>query len=128
MFGHGLAQFAPQLERILGAFVVYQLAVDLSLTRDLGSVAAVAFGGGQALCVCEGDGTGSESAKDATNERVGAEAIGAVVLIFTFTGRKDAGNICHLIEVNPEAAHGVVHAGEDLHGDVARVVADKLLV
>ncbi len=33
-----------------------------------------------------------------------------------------------LVEVHPEAAHGVVHAGEDLHGNFAGVVANELLV
>ena len=37
-------------------------------------------------------------------------------------------NVGALIEVNPEAAHGVVHAGEDFHGHVAGIVANELLV
>ena len=41
---------------------------------------------------------------------------------------EDAGDVGLLVEVDPEAAHGVVHAGEDLHGDFAGVVADELLV
>ncbi len=41
---------------------------------------------------------------------------------------EDAGDVGLLVEVDPEAAHGVVHAGEDLHGDVAGIVADELLV
>ena len=38
------------------------------------------------------------------------------------------GNVGGLIEVHPHAAHGVVHAGKNLHGRVARVVAYELLV
>ena len=45
-----------------------------------------------------------------------------------FAGGKNARNVGHLVEVDPEAAHGVVHAGEDLHGDVAGVVAYEFLV
>src|SRR5207237_10674744 len=33
-----------------------------------------------------------------------------------------------LFEVNPETAHGVVHAGKNLHGNFAGIVAHKLLV
>jgi hypothetical protein len=33
-----------------------------------------------------------------------------------------------LIGVDPQAAHRVMHAGKDLHRDIARVVADKLLI
>ncbi len=51
-----------------------------------------------------------------------------MVLIFALAGGKDAGDVGHLVEVDPQAAHGVVHAGEDLHGHIARVVADELLV
>ena len=45
-----------------------------------------------------------------------------------FAGGEEAGDVGHLVEVDPEAAHGVVHAGEDLHGHFARIVADELLV
>ena len=41
---------------------------------------------------------------------------------------KHTGNVGRLLVVHPQAAHGVVHAGENLHGHVARIVADKLLV
>ena len=51
-----------------------------------------------------------------------------MVLVLALAGGKDAGNVGHLVEVDPEAAHGVVHAGEDLHRHFARIVADKLLV
>ena len=43
MLGHGLAQFAPDLEGILGAVVVQQDVVDLLLALQFGCVAAVAF-------------------------------------------------------------------------------------
>ena len=48
--------------------------------------------------------------------------------VVALAGGEDAGDVGQLVEVDPEAAHGVVHAGEDLHGNFARVVADELLV
>ena len=51
-----------------------------------------------------------------------------MVLVLALAGGEEAGDVGHLVEVDPEAAHGVVHAGEDLHGDVARIVADEFLV
>ncbi len=52
-----------------------------------------------------------------------------MVLVFGFSRGVDAGDVRRLVEVDPEAAHGVVHAGEDLHGrDFAGIVADELLV
>ena len=83
---------------------------------------------GRLFAYCSAFGPGDESAEDATDQRIRAQAIGAVVLVLALAGGKDAGNVGHLVEVDPEAAHGVVHAGEDLHGHFARIVADKLLV
>ena len=73
-------------------------------------------------------GSGLESAEDATDKRVRAETVGAVVLVLALAGGKDAGDVGHLVEVDPQAAHGVVHAGEDLHRLLARIDADELLV
>ena len=73
-------------------------------------------------------GPAAESAEDATDQGIRAQAIGAVVLVFALAGREQAGDISHLVVVDPQATHGVVHAGEDLHGHFARVVADKFLV
>ena len=128
MPGHGFAQFAPHSEGILSAFVVHQAGVDFGLAGELGCVAAVAFRVGQILDVVESIGSGLEAAEDATDQRVCAQAVGAVVLVLALAGGKDAGDVGHLVEVDPEAAHGVVHAGEDLHGHVAGVVADEFLV
>jgi hypothetical protein len=75
--------------------------------------------GSEALGVGHGVGAGYESAEDAADQRIGAEAVGAVVLIFGLAGGEDAGDVGHLVEVDPQAAHGVVHAGEDLHGHFA---------
>src|SRR5258706_12129821 len=44
------------------------------------------------------------------------------------TRRKDAGDVRRLLVVHPQASHGVVHAREDFHRDVARIVADEFLV
>ncbi len=43
-------------------------------------------------------------------------------------GGVDAGDVGPLGEIHPEAAHGVVHAGKDLHGNIAGIVADELFV
>ena len=51
-----------------------------------------------------------------------------MIIVFSLAGCKDARDVGHLIEVNPQAAHGVVHAREDLHRYFARIVADKLFV
>src|SRR5712692_1019088 len=51
-----------------------------------------------------------------------------MVLVFGLARSEDAGDIRGLFVIDPKAAHGVVHAGENLHGRVARIVADKLLV
>jgi len=73
-------------------------------------------------------GPSAEAAKDATDQRVRAQAIGAVVLVLALAGGKDAGDVSHLIKVHPQAAHGVMHARKNLHGHVAGIVADKFLV
>src|SRR5438477_10954762 len=51
-----------------------------------------------------------------------------MVLVFALAGRKNARNVRRLIEVHPQSAHGVVHAGENLHRRSAWIVAYKLLV
>ena len=82
----------------------------------------------QVFDVLEGVGSGLEAAEDATDERVGAKTIGAVVLVLALAAGEDAGDVGHLVEVDPETAHGVVHAGEDLHGLDVGIDADELLV
>ena len=73
-------------------------------------------------------GASDETSEDARHQRVRAEPVGAVILVFAFTRREHSRNVGGLLVVHPQAAHGVVHAGEDFHGHVARIVADKLLV
>jgi len=51
-----------------------------------------------------------------------------MVLIFGLASGKDAGNVRLLLVIDPQSTHGVVHAGENLHRRVARIVAHKLLV
>ena len=128
MLGHGLAQLAPQLEGILAAFVAYELFIDLRLPRNFRRRAAVAIGRGHALGVRDGVGPGLESAKDATDKRVCAQPVGAVVLVLALAAGKDAGDVRHLVEVHPKSAHRVVHARKDLHRLHARIDADELLV
>ena len=69
-----------------------------------------------------------EPAVNARHQRIRAQAVGAVVLILTLARGVKALDVGALLKVHPQAAHGVVHAGEDLHGRVTGIVADELLV
>ena len=91
-------------------------------TRAIGPVALQVFG------VLDCGGRGDEAAVDATDERVRAETVRAVYGVVALARREKAGDVRPLVEVNPQAAHRVVDAGEDAHGHVARVVADEHLV
>ncbi len=105
-----------------------QLAVDLRLPRHFRRGAAVAFRRRHALRILHRIRSRLESAEDATHQRIRAQPVRAVVLVLALARGKDAGNIGHLVEVDPKAAHGVVHAREDLHRLHARIDADELLV
>src|SRR5579871_5230297 len=83
---------------------------------------------GKGLGVGHGLRAGYEASVDAGEEGVGAEAVGSVDGVVGLARAEDSGDVGLLVEVDPEAAHGVVHAGEDLHGDFAGVVAYELLV
>ena len=73
-------------------------------------------------------GTGDESSVDARHERVRAQAVGAVNGVVGLAAGVKSFDVGLLVEVNPQAAHGVVHARKDLHGHVAGIVAHELLV
>src|SRR6476660_3458419 len=73
-------------------------------------------------------GPGNEASEYAREEGIGAQAVGSVILVLALARGVNTGNASSLIEVHPHAAHGVVHAGKNLHGRVARVVAYELLV
>src|SRR5260370_21803177 len=51
-----------------------------------------------------------------------------MVLVFALAGRKKTRNVGRLLEINPEAAHGVVHAGENLHWRLVGIIPVKLLI
>ena len=51
VLGHGLAEFAPELEGVFGAGVVEEELVELLLALELGGVASVAFLRGEGLGV-----------------------------------------------------------------------------
>src|SRR5580658_12105 len=51
-----------------------------------------------------------------------------MVLVVGFASCVDAGDIGGLFVIDPHSAHGVVHAGENLHGRDTRIVADKFFV
>src|ERR1700681_4160722 len=88
----------------------------------------VAGGVLEIFCVLHGVWPGDEASKDARYQRVRAEAIGIVVLVFGLACGEDSGYVRGLFVIDPEAAHGVVHARKNLHRRFARIVADKLLV
>ena len=81
-------------------------------------------------------------AVDAREQRVGAEAVGAVVLVVDLADGVEARDVGRVVArrahderavggalvVDPEAAHRVVHGREDPHRVLVRVVADELLV
>ena len=128
VLGHERAEFAPEQERIFVAVGFHQAGVDFLLTFALGVEMSVAGRGLQTLRVLHGIRAGDEASKDARHQRVRAQAVGAVVLVFALAGGVDAGDVRGLLVIDPEAAHGVVHARENLHGRDARIDADKLLV
>src|SRR2546423_8474844 len=51
-----------------------------------------------------------------------------MVAVFTLPAGEDPSNARSLREIYPEPAHRVVHAGEDLHRSVARIIPHKLFV
>ena len=71
-----------------------------------------------------------EAREDAREQRVGAEAVAAVVVVVALADRVEPGDVRLLVDrvarveaalfgprvVGPQAAHGVVDGGEDLHG------------
>src|SRR5262249_53226163 len=71
---------------------------------------------------------GHESAEDARHERVGAQAVGAVVLVTHLAGGDQARDVRHVVVVDPQPAHRIVHSREHAHRHLGRVVADELLV
>src|SRR5215813_4368293 len=107
------------------------MIVEFFLTLDLlikHSAAYTVSGLHTVLRVSDGLWPSNESAKNTGNQRVRAQPVGAVISVFTLTGGEDPFYIGRLFVIHPEAAHGVVHAGKDLHRNFTRIVADKLLV
>ena len=71
---------------------------------------------------------GDHAAVDAADERVGAEAVGAVVLVVDLTDGKQSRDVGHLVVIDPQPAHRVVHGREDQHRRLARIFAGELFV
>src|SRR5208337_2396193 len=126
--GHHFAEFAPQQERILIAVGFHQHGIDFLLALALGVEVSIAGRGLQILRVLHGARASDESAEDARYQRVRTQPVGAVILVFTLASGVDSRDVGGLLVIDPETAHGVVHARENLHGNFARIVADKLLV
>src|SRR5713226_6719984 len=128
VFGHQLAQLAPEQKWILLAVRTHQAGIDFLLPLALGIEVAVAVGFLHPARILHGRGASDETSDDTRHQRVRTQTVGAVVLVFAFTRRENAGDVRRLFVIHPQAAHGVVHAGEDFHGHVARIVAHKLFV
>ena len=122
----------PDGERVFGAFV----GKEGLILRFLAIALGVEDGGGdgfgsllEAFGIFDGGGAGDAATEDAADEGVGAETIGAVILVFAFTGGVDAGDVGSLVfAVYPDAAHSVVHAGENFHGFNAGIDAAEFFV
>ncbi len=146
---HGVAELLVEQVGVLGVLAILVLLEDalvvllrllLGLLEDgLGQVEGAAR---QVLLVARDGGAGGHATPDAREQRVGAEAVGAVVLVVDLADGVEAGDVGRVVArrarleraalvalvVHPEAAHRVVDGGEDLHRVVVRVDADELLV
>src|SRR4051812_4854877 len=45
--------------------------------------------------------------------------------IIAFASGKKSGNVRPLFEIDPKPAHRIMHAGEDAHRHISRIVADE---
>src|SRR5690242_177447 len=132
VLGHDLAEFAPDGQRVLAPVLRDQRPVLFFLPLAFAIVNAGlrrvrAFI--EVLRVLYRGRPGDAAAENTGDQRIGAETVRAVVLVFAFPRGEDARNTGGLVfGVHPHAAHGVVHAGENLHRLFARVHAEKLFV
>src|SRR5450631_1819110 len=130
VLGHQRAKFAPEQERIFAAVGFHQAGIDFLLSLAFGVEVRVGIAGRslQTFRVLYGIRPGDKASINARYQRVRAQPVSAMVLVFSLARRENSGDVRRLFVIDPEAAHGVVHAGENLHGRDARIVADKLLV
>src|SRR5258708_1913412 len=132
MLRHELAHFLPDGHGVFGAV----LGEERLIFFVLAFLFTIEDGGGNGVSslleifgVFHRGGAGDAATEDATDERVGAESIGAVVLVFAFAGGVNAGDVGGLIHgVHPDAAPGVVHAGENFHGLFAGINAADFFI
>src|SRR5260370_6067296 len=112
VLGHERAQFAPEEKRILAAVRPHQAGIDFFLALALGVEVRVgiAASGLQILGVLHGIWARNEASKDARHQRIRAEAIVAMVLVFGLARGEDARNICTLSVIHPQSAHTAVYA------------------
>jgi len=119
VLGHNVAELPPDGHGILGAFLgekglVFVVLALLFAVKDRGWNRFSSFL--EIFRVLHGGRAGDAATKNATHKRIGTETIGAVILVFALAGGVDAGDVGGLINVvHPDAAHSVMHAGEDLH-------------
>ncbi|CDN41770.1 hypothetical protein BN871_AL_00170 [Paenibacillus sp. P22] len=67
-------------------------------------------------------------AENGGQQGVRAETVRSMVLVLAFAAGEQARDVGHLVVVDPHAAHRIVDRREDLHRQLARIVADELLV
>ena len=145
--GHVLAELLVNEVRVLVAAgaVEQGVVVGLGLVAGGADEAGEFFVGGRFLERAEevlDAGADPEAGEDAGEQRVRAEAVGAVVLVVALADGVQAGDVGLMVArragdesafgrafvVGPQSAHRVVDGGEDLHRLVARVDALEFLV
>src|SRR5215813_15611562 len=66
-----------------------------------------------------------EAAVNTAHERVCPQPVGTVNRIVALTCCEQSRNTRSLVVVNPQSSHRIMHAGEDSHGNVPRIIAYK---
>src|SRR5579885_2180742 len=108
ILGHQFAEFTPDTKRVLIAFGLHQSRINFFLPFALGIKVAIARSCGLIPGITECIRSGRESSEDARDQRIRAETVGAVILVLALARRENSGNVCRLVEIDPQAAHGVM--------------------
>ena len=109
-------EIAPFQRRLLGSLELGVVGAGDGLVEHRGQV------------VADGVGQHEVAVGEALHEGRGAEAVRAVVGEVGFAADEEAGHVGLQVVVHPEAAHRVVHRGEDAHRLAIRVLAGDVLV
>src|SRR5581483_9736360 len=127
---HQLTQLTPDPERVFRSTGGHEASVKflLPLFLRIKYMAAHAVSGFAVLGIKNSLRAGHKSAVDTGDQRVCAQAVGAMNAEVALAAGEDAFDAGGLVAIHPKAAHGVMHARKDLHGHVARIIAHKFLV